>query len=105
MAVSRSIDMLKGHLNSQCVKWYTDNKNVTHILEGGSRISYLHRIALDILEKCDKLYITLIPLARTQNIRADNLSKCCDSDDWSIPSSVFHYIYGVWGPHTVDRFS
>ena len=59
MAVSRSIDMLKGHLNSQCVKWYTDNKNVTHILEVGSRKPYLHRIALDILEKCDKLHITL----------------------------------------------
>ena len=55
MAVSRSIDMLKGHLNSQCVKWCTDNKNVTHILEVGSRKPYLHRLALDILEKCDKL--------------------------------------------------
>ena len=107
MAVSRSLDMLKGHLNSQCVKWCTDNKNVAHILEVGSRKPYLHRIALDILEKCDRLHITLIPhwIARAQNIRADNLSKCCDSDDWSIRSSVFHYIDGVWGPHTVDRFS
>ena len=39
MVVSRSIDMLKGHLNSQCVKWCTDNKKVAHILEVGSRKS------------------------------------------------------------------
>ena len=39
MAVSRSIDMLKGHLNSQCVKWCTGYKNVAHILEVGSRKS------------------------------------------------------------------
>ncbi|KAK3087671.1 hypothetical protein FSP39_008985 [Pinctada imbricata] len=107
MAVSRSIDMLSDHLTSQCVKWCVDNKNVTHILEVGSRKPVLQNIALDILAKCRHFDIHLVPfwISRTQNIRADNLSKCCDSDDWSIKADIFAHIDYVWGPHTVDRFA
>lgn len=38
---------------------------------------------------------------------ADGLFKKLeeDCDDWQLQSRWFHYLDGVWGPHTMDRFA
>ena len=39
------------------------------------------------------------------NQEADYLSKCSNSEDWSIQDWVFEMLDKKWGSHTVDRFA
>ena len=36
---------------------------------------------------------------------ADELSREIDFDDWGISELFFHFIDGLWGPHSVDMFA
>jgi hypothetical protein len=42
---------------------------------------------------------------RSENVDADYLSKCCDSDDWSVQDWVFRKLENMWGKHSIDRFA
>ena len=44
-------------------------------------------------------------LPRSQNERADFLSRIVDLDDWSVNPELVRLVDSRWGPHTVDRFS
>ena len=67
----------------------------------------IHETALNLFELCFdnhiNLYVVWIP--RNQNTKADHLSRCLDSDDWSISEQVFTYLEKLWGPHEIDRFA
>ena len=43
--------------------------------------------------------------SRSQNERADKLSRLIDRDNWSVSDQLFAYFDTLWGPHTVDWFA
>ena len=51
-AVQRSLKALKGILENQRVKWFTDNQNVCRIVQKGSMRPDLQSMALDIFLFC-----------------------------------------------------
>lgn len=67
----------------------------------------LQKIATDINQVCEQHNIELCTewIPRDQNQEADDLSRCGDSDDWSVSNEVFAELNLKWGPHTVDRFA
>lgn len=105
--VNRCLNTIGESIRGKQVTWYTDSKNVCRILEVGSRKSYLHEIDVTIFEKLQNLQIIfdIQWLPREENIQADLLSRCFDSDDWGIKNSVFQIIDKCWGIHTCDRFA
>ena len=94
---------LKGHT----VKWFSDNQNVTRIVQAGSRKQHLQDGSMATFEMCFqcgiKLEMEWIPRAQKQ--LADYISKIQDFDDWMIDTNLFLFIDLSWGPHTVDCFS
>ena len=73
-------------------------KNVSRILEVGSRKPYLQNIAVDIKDRCDKNQVMNTKwILMELNTEADFLSKCCDSDDWQVSKQVFDYVNIKWG--------
>ena len=80
---------------------------MSSVLQIGSRQSDLQKLALDTYHICEKESIIISPewIPREDNIRADNLSRCTDSDDWSVKWWVFEMLDKKWGPHSVDRFA
>ena len=94
---------LKGHI----VKWFTDNQNVTRIVQSGSKKPHLQDGAMAIYEVCFqngiKLEMEWIP--RSQNELADYISRIQDFDDWMVDPNFFNFINMAWGPHTVDCFA
>ena len=101
--VHSSVDSLEG----QTVLVNTDNKNVCCILQVGSKKPYLQDIALNVSSLCKENHITLMPkwIPRSKNLEADFLSRCSDSDDWSVLDFVFSTAEARWGNHTFDRFA
>ena len=98
-----SVKTIEGH----DVVVNTDNKNVCSILKTGSRKCYLHEIAVRVDDLCSENEVNLkcqwVP--RGNNVQADFLSRCTDSDDWSVEPFVFYELERMWGPHTCDRFA
>ena len=94
-------------LEWQTVLVNTDNKNVCSILRVGSKKPYLQYIALNVSSLCRENYITLMPkwIPRPKNLEADFLSRCSDSDDWSVLDFVFSTAEARWGNHTFYRFA
>lgn len=68
---------------------------------------YLHDVARQIHGLCDQIFINLIPswIPRESNTDADFLSRCLDSDDWSVQDFLFFLLNKKWGPYTFDRFA
>ena len=89
------------------VRWFSDNQNVVHILQAGSRKPNLHAIALKVFNMAIQYQIRLEPewIPRELNEKADLLSRVIDYDDWFINPAVFMWLDTIWGPHTVDRFA
>ena len=44
-------------------------------------------------------------IPRDQNSKVDIFSKITDFDVYSVHDDVFSHLVGLWGPHTMDRFS
>lgn len=107
VSVNRVMNSISSCLEGQTIKWYTDNQNVKHILEVGSKKRNLQNIALDINSKCESINATMAMkwIPRQQNVYSDFLSRCNDSDDWQIKSEIFTQLDVAWGPHTIDRFA
>ena len=106
-AVERVLVSLKTFLKGKCIKWFTDNKNVVTIVEKGSMKRDLQNIALRIFQIClasnTSLHLEWVP--RTENEKADQISKYIDYDDWGISVEIFEYLDSLWGPHEVDFFA
>ena len=67
----------------------------------------LHRLAIKIFQFCAehsiRLEVQWIP--RTENEKADYISRLIDFDDWKITHGLFLSLEELWGPHTVDCFA
>ena len=94
-------------IKKSTVKFCTDNKNVKYILTTGSNVEILHKLSLEIHDICDKQNISFIVewIPREENTKADYLSRCLDSDDWTISDEIFNLLNRKWGPYTIDRFA
>ena len=105
-AIDFSIEFFGPLLEGSLVKWFTDNQAAAKIVEVGSMKLDLHRLAIKIFQFCAKHQIQLdvqwIP--RTDNEKADYISRLIDIDDWQITQEFFQLIDNQWGPHTVDCF-
>ena len=106
VAVSRVLNSLSDSLEGQTIKWFTDNKNVKHIMSVGSKKPVLHEIVhisihMDIISECEQKSINMKTewVARGKNLQADFLSRCCDSDDWQVAPLVYVKLDKTWGPH------
>ncbi|KAK3102573.1 hypothetical protein FSP39_012299 [Pinctada imbricata] len=106
-AVNRVLHQNLEHVKGKTVQVFTDNKNVKHIPQVGSKKSCLNKIGLEILDTCDTNDVRVIShwIPRTSNIEADRLSRCFDCDDWGIQWWVYLSLDFQWGPHTYDRFA
>lgn len=102
-AVYRVLLTLLDILQGQKVKWYTDNQNIVHILNKGSRKIDLQQISIKIANVCTLHNIVLLPqwVPREENVKADKISKSTDCDDWEIDEDVFTKLNNVWGPHQI----
>ena len=106
-AVQLVLESFIPYLSGNNVKWFTDNQNVVKIIEIGSGKPELQLIARSIYSVCIQYGISLrvewIP--RSQNEKADALSRIVDYDDWAISHTVFSRFEMLWGPHSIDRFA
>ena len=107
MAVRRVLVAIAPLLAALCVNWCSDNQNVVHILESGSRKGDLQDKAIAIFSISAEHSIRLEPVwvPRENKGYADYVSKLADLDDWYLNPDVFRWLDGIWGPHTVDRFA
>ncbi|XP_071148392.1 uncharacterized protein [Mytilus edulis] len=94
-------------LRNKCVKWHTDNNNCVFIVQKGSTKVHLQEIAINIFKLCSELNITLdvVWIPRSENTKADYISKMIDIEDWGTSIAFFRFVDDMWGPHTVDRFA
>lgn len=106
-AVFLVLDSLVNVLGGQRVKWFTDNQSVVAIVEKGSMRSQLQSIAMDIFGLCFRqgIKLEMFWIPRTENERADYLSKINDPDDWGISMFVFKQLESLWGPYDMDWFA
>ncbi|VDI23314.1 Hypothetical predicted protein [Mytilus galloprovincialis] len=90
-AVKNVFLSLLNFLSGKNVKWFTDNQNVVSIVSKGSTKSVLQKLALDIFSTCitHNVNIDMVWIPRTENERADYLSRIIDLDDWAIFEFVF----------------
>jgi hypothetical protein len=106
-AVDLVLKSISHELSSRRTKWFTDNQSVAKIAVQGSMKSELQDIAMSICKTCmeSNIHLELEWVPRSQNERADKISRIIDNDDWAVSEELFQYFDGLWGPHTVDRFA
>ena len=94
-------------MRNQAIIWFIDSANAARIVRYGSSKPHLRAIAVQIFDLCLDLHIDLNIdwLPRTENQKADYLSKIVDPDDWALGRKYFAELDKLWGPHTIDRFS
>lgn len=107
LAVKFVLLSLLDQLSGLTVKWFTDNQNVPRIISSGSSKGHLQSEALSIFNICCSrgISIEMEWIPRSQNDKADFLSRIYDSDDWGLSWNTFQNIDLVWGPHSIDRFA
>ena len=106
-AVVTVLGSVKHLLKDQVVKWYTDNQAVVSIINNGSMKQELQDLALSVYESSveNNIDIQMEWIPRTENEKADYISRIIDHDDWGVTQEFFKYIDSVWGPHTADVFA
>ena len=82
-AIDFSLESFAPILKGSLVKWFTDSQTAAE-----------HSIRLEV---------QWIP--RTENEKADYISRLIDFDDWQITHDLFVSLEELWGPHTVDCFA
>ena len=94
-------------LSHRKVKWFPDSQNTCRIVSVGGSRPELQAIAVEIFEVCLSfdIAVEIKWLPRSQNDRADYLTRIVDLDDWSLSAALFQLVDSSWGPHTVDRFA
>ena len=68
---------------------------------------YLHKIALDVyyFTKHHDILLDVEWIPRTQNEKADYLSKTIDAEDWRVRDVYFQTVSAYWGNFTIDCFA
>ena len=107
VAVERVLSSILVFQKGKRIKWFSDNKNVVHIIEKGSMKIYLQDIALKIFQLCFQNNVSLVTewIPRTENEIADQISRIVDFDDWGVSREIFHFVDSLWGPHEIDFFA
>lgn len=97
----------KTYLENKKVKWNLDSQPAVYNLIRGSMNPKLHNLAGKIRQIACRYKIRIFPnwLPRTENTRADFLSKAFDSDSWTVNDNIFGYYNNLWGPYECDRFT
>ena len=111
-AVYRVLLSLLDILQGQKVKWYTDNQNIVHILNKGSRKIDLQQIFIKIANVCTLHNIVLLPqwVPREENVKADKISKSTIDrfvSDYNTKCKVFNSKYwcpGMTGINAFDQY-
>ena len=90
-AVLRVLQSVAAKLANSHVRWFSDNQNVPHIMQVGSRQPILHSIALQIFALSVQHNIHIEPewIPRELNEREYYLSCVIDYNDWYINPAVF----------------
>ena len=104
-AVYHGLKNAKHLLKYTGIRWFTDNKNVVHIVS--SMKLALHRLALQIFELTRKYKICLVMtwIPRSLNDQADLASRVIDYDDWYVSAKFFNFIQDKLGKMDIDRFA
>jgi hypothetical protein len=89
------------------VQVFTDSMNAVAIIDHGSGVPHLQQMALDIFwfVKSHAVTLSVSWVPRSENQKADAISKWQDTNDWRLNSVVFANLNAKWGVHTVDRFA
>lgn len=106
-AVEITLKAFAPKLHNKTVQIFTDNKAVVSIVSKGSMVPELHNLSLDIFLFCrnSNLSLQVQWVPREHNVQADAISRIVDFDDWGVSPEFFHFIDGLWGPHSFDRFA
>lgn len=107
VAVYRVLKSLVHILRSQRIKWFTDNQSVCSIVQKGSMKWDLQEVALKIFHfaSANSIHLEMEWIPRTENARADYLSKILETDDWGISFHILDMIETRWGQFEVDFFA
>lgn len=107
MAVDLALNSFGKELQNQEIQVCSDSQNVVRILQKGSRKDYLHKMALSVFSACLRynIHLNLVWIPRSENERADFLSRMVDTGDWRISDCFFEFVNSLWGPSTIDRFA
>lgn len=107
VAVLRVIKSLVHLLVNHRVKWFTDNQGVASIVCKGSMKPELQNIAMQIYRVCFVNSITLDAewVPRSENEKADYLSKIVDLDDWGLSFKLVRILQERFGVFEVDWFA
>ena len=94
LAVKFVLLSLLDQLSGLTVKWFAHNWNVPRIVSSGRSNGHLQSEALSIFNICCSrgISIEMEWIPRTQNDKADFLSRICDSDDWGLSWNTFQNI-------------
>ena len=106
-AVELALFSFQHDLKDTNVKWFTDSQNCMRIIQAGSMKLDLQILAYSIFTIClnNNISLELDWIPRSENEKADFLSKLVDYDDWGITDEFFDFLNGMWGPFSVDRFA
>ena len=99
---NRVLNYFASFIQNKTVKLNTDNKNVAHILQVGSKKEELQHMTVNISNVCKQNILEPAWLPRTQNTSADELSRIIDHDVWSLKFEIFQQFENTWGPYTID---
>ncbi|XP_053391932.1 uncharacterized protein LOC128554660 [Mercenaria mercenaria] len=106
-AVYRVLQSLAHILAHRRVKWFSDNQAITAIVKKGSMKKDLQDISYKIFQFCmrNSISLELEWIPRSENDKADYLSKIVDFDDWGISFEVFNILQERFGQFEVDWFA
>ena len=92
---------------NQRVKWFTDNTGVCTIVQKGSMKVDLQDLAMKIfnLTSMHSIHLEIEWIPRSENARADYLSRVMEIDDWGVATEIIHMIQSRWGSLDVDYFA
>ena len=107
LAAKHVLTSLTKHLAHESVLRYSDNWNVSRILEVRSAKDHLQEIALEIFALQLKHDVKIIPcwVPREDNDFADASFKFRDTDDRSIDDETFQFIWQRFRNLHINRFA
>lgn len=106
-AIELALSCFKDSFQGKTIKWFTDSQNCVKIVNAGSMKEKLHSLALSIFSTCVEkgISIDIQWIPRTENEKADYISKMFDFEDWGVTLHFFAFMDQMWGSYTVDRFA
>lgn len=106
-AIELALSSFKDQFQGKTIKWFTDNQNCVKIVKSGSMKLELQKLARSIYSTCvtNSISIDIQWIPRSENEKADYISRLIDHEDWEVSGKFFDLMNGLWGPFTIDRFA